>query len=249
MSRIERKKKEQGEEKARAEFDWEVPKEPEQAEDELPSRQSYREKKKNSKNKNRNPLFTSLAVMFFFIPIIVFLVFMYMLNQNDADTNPGQYDDVFYEKSDETGMLDEKKDGEQSVEEEKDSQHTAAALEEEKPKEDSSKSEKKADESRQKTEKKQTEKKKEPEEKETNRAEEKPAVTKKKVAETTPPVQKAAEPKPKKVLKHTVAEKETLFRISLKYYKDRSGEEKIRNYNQLSGNNVYAGQVLDIPIY
>ncbi|MDI5789419.1 hypothetical protein PO124_16320 [Bacillus licheniformis] len=23
----------------------------------------------------------------------------------------------------------------------------------------------------------------------------------------------------------------------------------MRNYNQLSGNNVYAGQVLDIPIY
>ncbi|MDI3411574.1 LysM peptidoglycan-binding domain-containing protein [Bacillus sonorensis] len=62
-----------------------------------------------------------------------------------------------------------------------------------------------------------------------------------------PPVRQA--PQPKKVIQHTVAEKETLYRISMKYYKDRSGEEKIRNYNQLSGNNVYAGQVLDIPFY
>nr|MDH3153997.1 LysM peptidoglycan-binding domain-containing protein [Bacillus licheniformis] len=80
-------------------------------------------------------------------------------------------------------------------------------------------------------------------------ASKRPAEQEKKTANApqTPPVQQA--PRPKKVLKHTVGEKETLFRISMKYYKNRSGEEKIRNYNQLSGNNVYAGQVLDIPIY
>ncbi|MGI6762375.1 MAG: hypothetical protein ACOX5H_14160 [Bacillus licheniformis] len=64
--------------------------------EEIPSRRTYHKKKKSSKkkNKDRNPLFTSLAVMFVFIPIIVFVVFMYMLNQG-GDTDPDQYDNVF----------------------------------------------------------------------------------------------------------------------------------------------------------
>lgn len=34
----------------------------------------------------------------------------------------------------------------------------------------------------------------------------------------------------------------------MKYYKSRTGEEKIRAYNHLNGNDVYTGQVLDIPL-
>ncbi|MDA7025674.1 hypothetical protein PJ311_03485 [Bacillus sp. CLL-7-23] len=78
-------------------------------EDEFPSRRSYHEKKKNSKkkNQNRNPLFTILAVLFFFIPIIVFIVFMYMINQDQSD--PHQYDDVFYENDlKKTSEIDER---------------------------------------------------------------------------------------------------------------------------------------------
>ncbi|NVB32237.1 LysM peptidoglycan-binding domain-containing protein [Bacillus licheniformis] len=227
--------------------------------DEISSRQTYHKKKKHGKKKNndRNPLFTSLAVMFVFIPIIVFVVFMYMLNQG-GNSNPDQYDDVFYEnKSSETGMTNENQNGEQEADQKAASQHTAAALQEEKLKE-SNQSENKVDEPSKKDEQKQKEKEQFKEEK---KAEEQPVAAKKPAAPKqpaeqekktanaaqTPPVQQA--PQPKKVLKHTVGEKETLFRISMKYYKNRSGEEKIRNYNQLSGNNVYAGQVLDIPIY
>ncbi|WP_412055367.1 LysM peptidoglycan-binding domain-containing protein [Bacillus haynesii] len=227
--------------------------------DEISSRQTYHKKKKHGKKKNndRNPLFTSLAVMFVFIPIIVFVVFMYMLNQG-GNSNPDQYDDVFYEnKSSETGMTNENQNGEQEADQKAASQHTAAALQEEKLKE-SNQSENKVDEPSKKDEQMQKEKEQFKEEK---KAEEQPVAAKKPAAPKqpaeqekktanaaqTPPVQQA--PQPKKVLKHTVGEKETLFRISMKYYKNRSGEEKIRNYNQLSGNNVYAGQVLDIPIY
>ncbi|WP_253907656.1 hypothetical protein [Bacillus sp. WMMC1349] len=77
--------------------------------DEFPSRRSYHKKKKNRKKKtqNRNPLFTILAVLFFFIPIIVFIVFMYMINQDQSD--PHQYDDVFYENDlKKTSEIDER---------------------------------------------------------------------------------------------------------------------------------------------
>ncbi|MEC0714131.1 LysM peptidoglycan-binding domain-containing protein [Bacillus haynesii] len=258
MSRIERKKREQ--EKARAEMSREAAAavELKTPDDEIPSRHTYHKKKKHGKkkNKDRNPLFTSLAVMFVFIPIIVFVVFMYMLNQG-GDSNPDQYDDVFYEnKSSETGMTNENQNGEQEADQKAASQHTAAALQEEKLKENNQ-SENKEGEPSKKEEQKQKEKE---QSKEAKKAEEQPVAAKKPVpkqpaeqekktasAAQTPPVQQT--PQPKKVLKHTVGKKETLFRISMKYYKNRSGEEKIRNYNQLSGNNVYAGQVLDIPIY
>ncbi|AOP15604.1 LysM peptidoglycan-binding domain-containing protein [Bacillus licheniformis] len=256
MSRIERKKREQ--EKASAEMNREAAAavELETLDEEIPSRRTYHKKKKSSKkkNKDRNPLFTSLAVMFVFIPIIVFVVFMYMLNQG-GDTDPDQYDNVFYENKGETGMTNENQNGEQEADQKAASQHTAAALQEEKLKE-SKQPENKEDEPSKKDEQKQKERPKE-----AKKADEQPVAAKKPAASKqpaeqekktanapqTPPVQQA--PQPKKVLKHTVGEKETLFRISMKYYKNRSGEEKIRNYNQLSGNNVYAGQVLNIPIY
>ncbi|MCD7033334.1 LysM peptidoglycan-binding domain-containing protein [Metabacillus sp. GX 13764] len=51
-----------------------------------------------------------------------------------------------------------------------------------------------------------------------------------------------------KIVKHTVQPKETLYRISMKYYNSRSGEETIRKWNKLSADSVYAGQVLEIPL-
>lgn len=51
-----------------------------------------------------------------------------------------------------------------------------------------------------------------------------------------------------KIVYHTVAANETLFRISIKYYNSRDGEELIKSWNNLNGNNIYEGQVLKIPI-
>jgi LysM repeat protein len=47
---------------------------------------------------------------------------------------------------------------------------------------------------------------------------------------------------------HKVAADETLFKIAIKYYKSRSGEEIIRQYNGIEANNIYEGQILKIPI-
>jgi type IV pilus assembly protein PilO len=49
-------------------------------------------------------------------------------------------------------------------------------------------------------------------------------------------------------IEHKVKPGETLYRISQKYYNDRSGERLIIEYNNLEDNTVYTGQVLKIPI-
>ncbi len=46
---------------------------------------------------------------------------------------------------------------------------------------------------------------------------------------------------------HTVKEGETLYSISQAYYSSRSGEEILKKWNDLSGNKVENGQVLEIP--
>ncbi|MGD7007959.1 LysM peptidoglycan-binding domain-containing protein [Metabacillus sp. 84] len=70
--------------------------------------------------------------------------------------------------------------------------------------------------------------------------------------ETEAGLQKDKKAKPPKqsvqVVKHVVKPKENLYRISLKYFKSRVGEEIIKDHNQLSANEVYAGQVLEIPL-
>ncbi|MDW7616466.1 LysM peptidoglycan-binding domain-containing protein [Peribacillus simplex] len=51
-----------------------------------------------------------------------------------------------------------------------------------------------------------------------------------------------------KVLLHTVQGEETLFRISMNYYKSQEGIALIREWNGLNGNEISKGQVLKIPI-
>lgn len=51
-----------------------------------------------------------------------------------------------------------------------------------------------------------------------------------------------------KVIYHTVKKGENLYRISLKYYHSKAGEEVIRKANNLKGDEIYLGQVLEIPL-
>ncbi|MCC3358288.1 LysM peptidoglycan-binding domain-containing protein [Bacillus sp. REN16] len=63
------------------------------------------------------------------------------------------------------------------------------------------------------------------------------------------PVQKQEKPKDQYDVKyHKVQAEENLYRISMKYYNSRSGEELIRRWNNLNGDTVIEGQVLQIPI-
>ncbi|MFP7297806.1 LysM peptidoglycan-binding domain-containing protein [Neobacillus niacini] len=47
---------------------------------------------------------------------------------------------------------------------------------------------------------------------------------------------------------HKVKTGENLYRISLKYYHSKAGEEIIRKANNLKGNEILVGQVLKIPV-
>jgi LysM repeat protein len=58
---------------------------------------------------------------------------------------------------------------------------------------------------------------------------------------------KNAEPAPQ-VIYHTVKSGENLYRISLKYYHSKAGEDIIRKANNISGNEIHLGQVLKIPL-
>lgn len=49
-------------------------------------------------------------------------------------------------------------------------------------------------------------------------------------------------------IEHVVASGETLYRISMKYYNSRAGEKIISDYNNLTNQQVNAGQKLTIPI-
>lgn len=50
------------------------------------------------------------------------------------------------------------------------------------------------------------------------------------------------------IVYHKVQPQETLYRISMKYYKSREGEDLIIKWNNLEKNEIFVGQVLKIPI-
>ena len=51
-----------------------------------------------------------------------------------------------------------------------------------------------------------------------------------------------------KTVYHTVVAGETLYRISMKYFHAKSGIERIKQANQIKGNDIHKGQVLTIPL-
>ncbi len=52
----------------------------------------------------------------------------------------------------------------------------------------------------------------------------------------------------RQVVYHTVLENETLYSISLKYYRNKDGMTIIKNWNKLTSNQLNKGKVLQIPI-
>lgn len=74
----------------------------------------------------------------------------------------------------------------------------------------------------------------------------KPTPEKKPVVKTEPKPEKKPEPKPT-AKTHKVASNENLYRISLKYYGNGTGIDKIKNANGLSSNEISVGQTLVIP--
>ncbi|MBG9909890.1 MULTISPECIES: LysM peptidoglycan-binding domain-containing protein [Bacillus] len=213
----------------------------------FPTREDFHEYKKQRTKKVRNPLFTTLAIIFPIIVVtVLFLLMYYASNGINDHNNQGVY-------IDKTSSADTDPVPTALAETKNDSGADQAASDDEKKK-------KEAEEEKQRSKEKAEQKKKEQAAKEKTEREKAAAAKKREQQQLA--LQKQQEEKKRKeaeekkkqeeksvrVVQHTVGPKENLYRISMKYYKNRSGEEKIRAYNHLKGNSVYSGQVLNIPL-
>ncbi|RPK05107.1 hypothetical protein BSBH6_01808 [Bacillus subtilis] len=211
----------------------------------LPTRQSVKNQREQKKKqgKTKTPLFTVLAVLFVFVPVIVLVTLFYLKSHPD---NHDDYEDVFIDSSQSKyEILPKSEDKKDTADTDKNTKETALQKE----------SKKKSEDAKANGPANTTTDKKQPavaeKEDSANKEEATAGAASSSQQTEAPQKQQPAEPvqsEPKRVVKHTVQKKETLYRISMKYYKSRSGEETIRAYNHLNGNDVYTGQVLDIPL-
>lgn len=214
----------------------------------FPTREDFHEYKKQRTKKVRNPLFTTLAIIF---PIIVITVFFLLIYYTSKEINDNNNQGVYIDKTssadtdpvpsalaetkndanaDKADASDEEKKKKDEKKEKQESKEKAEQKKKEKAAKEKQEREKAA--AAKKREQQQLALQKQQEEKKRKEAEEK----------------KKQEEKSVRVVQHTVGPEENLYRISMKYYKSRSGEEKIKAYNHLNGNSVYSGQVLNIPL-
>ncbi|PCK21008.1 cell wall hydrolase lytn [Bacillus pumilus] len=214
----------------------------------FPTREDFHEYKKQRTKKVRNPLFTTLAIIF---PIIVIGVFFLLIYYTSEEIKHNNNQDVYIDK---TSSADTDPVQSALVETKNDSSAGKAdASDEEKKKKDAEKEKQRLKEQAEQKKKEQAAKEKAEREKAAaakKREEQQLALQKQQEEKKRKEAEekKKQEEKPVRVVQHTVGPKENLYRISMKYYQNRSGEEKIRAYNHLKGNSVYSGQVLNIPL-
>ncbi|RSD26464.1 LysM peptidoglycan-binding domain-containing protein [Mesobacillus subterraneus] len=67
-------------------------------------------------------------------------------------------------------------------------------------------------------------------------------------AEETAAPEAEGEDKDEKIIYHTVKPSETLYRVSMMYFKSQDGIPIIKKANNIQGNEIQAGQVLKIPV-
>ncbi|MDQ0161502.1 LysM peptidoglycan-binding domain-containing protein [Bacillus alveayuensis] len=196
-----------------------------------PPRSEVHHKKGKRKSKNgKYPLLRFLVVTFIFIPLIVFSIIYLLERKNEAKVSEGSsdFESVIVSFSDYEKEVDQAKNANHNENE------SVAGKKEEKK--DQQQEELKKDtapiiEKNEENEKVEIEKKEE-EYKSSN-----PSI------DTNDQANENV-----RIITHTVQPGETLYRISMKYYQSRDGEEKIRQYNHLNGNEIYVGQVLKIPL-
>lgn len=195
----------------------------------LPARSElHREKKKKNKWRMKYPLISMLLLFFILLPLTVFSIYSYLDSRNGPlvvmSEDVDDVEEVRYDQSDH--------ENEESFVE-ADSKEEEAAVNEKKEE-----SLNEVGSSMTGKEPASTEPATPPAEHET--VEEKP---KEEVKE------EPGEEQPSyKIVYHTVAPQETLFRIAMKYYNSQSGVERIKEWNNIQNNEIQTGQVLEIPI-
>jgi LysM repeat protein len=205
--------------------------------DELPPReQIHRQKKKKTKWKLRFPVIRLLVVCFILLPIIIFSVISY----RDSDkkiigTEKTSSDSIGYETINLDNNEDESKADSEKTEDNIQNDSNVSSPEEQS--EVPVVEEKSTDDSTQPTnqsvpassnqapvDQQQTDKN---------------SSTQTETKKTEPTV---------RVKYHTVQPGEGLFRIAMNYYQSQKGIDIIKKANNLTSENIYAGQVLKIPL-
>ncbi|ASS96361.1 LysM peptidoglycan-binding domain-containing protein [Peribacillus simplex] len=252
MSRVQKNEKENdqaGELRSRIER--------QKAKSSLPKRSKvHQNKKKKSKVKIKFPMIQLLALFFILLPIGFYSLYTYLqdrpvpvtksdqvvLKEEDKESIPttATADDLKEKESAKAGAEKEKEEAEAKAKAEQEAEEKAKAEQEA---EEKAKAEQEAEE-KAKAEHEAAEKAKA--QQIADEKAKKAAAEKKKAAENV----QAAKPDKEsyKVVLHTVQGEETLFRISMKYYKSQEGIALIREWNGLNGNEISKGQVLKIPI-
>lgn len=242
---------------------------PSRVTEELPSRRAVHHKKKKKKKKNQKYTgMTILAISFIALPVLL-LGIHEMINRYSVDTvlpvnsSSNQFEQIGVEQkgsSSATGNVTvEKEDSEAEEKPDETAKEQAASAEQEekevaKQKETAQQKEEAAKKQETEQQKKEQAAKKQEtaaeQEKTTadSQAEKAAAseVEKQETVEKTE-TENAEAASQQSVIYHTVAANETLYRIAMKYYNSKTGIEIIKQANQLTSDNVLAGQVLKIP--
>ena len=199
-----------------------------------PRGEVHKDKVEKKKAKLKYPIISILAVLFFLVPILIYL--LYGLNGNEKASNQDTNGDytVYIPKeqqSDENPDLNKVDVSESPVEEEAEDKDN--------------KTETEADEGVGETNKDVTNPNDvETKDKETIEQDKKESLSTEKETENA----SENEQEYREIKTHTVKTGETLFKIAIMYYNSREGEEIIQKYNGLEADNIYVGQTLKIPL-
>ena len=199
-----------------------------------PRSELHKQVQKKTKMKLKYPVISLLAVFFFLLPILVWSIISYFDKSSFSPVNTNDSTGFEVINYDNDGSLEELEETHQPVEEDN---------REETIDEDEAEVEESIDDEESNVKDEQSAPTLEKESVEQNQTK-----TDEPSNSSTSKSKPIEEKEYKEIITHTVGPKETLFRISIKYYKSRTGEEIIRSYNNLSGNEIYEGQVLKIPI-
>lgn len=211
--------------------------------DKLPPReQLHRQKKKKTKWKLKYPVIRLLVLCFILLPIIIFSVISYRDNGkkiNGAEKTSGSsvgYETINLEKPDQADetVIEEPEGTDQETVDLKEEEEKSEASQEV---EDRSNSSNNSNSTVQASSSEAAANKQAPE----NNSQQQPVTVKNETNATSPE-------KTSKVVYHTVEPKETLFKIAMNYYQSQKGIDIIKKANKLQSEEIYAGQVLKIPL-
>lgn len=193
-----------------------------------PREQVHREKRKKTKLKLKYPVIRILVLFFILLPVVIFSVYSYLeggeinkAKKVSGDTNG--YEVINFEKETTNKAEETKEEVKEEVKEEpeEEADNSNEAVEVQEP-----------------------------------AAQDTPALESTEAAVISPngedknssPNVETTKSSSSKVVYHTVKEGENLYRIALKYYHSKTGEDIIRRANNISGNEIRLGQVLKIPL-